>query len=91
MFGAGLPKLILFALVIYVTWKAFNAIVRMGAAQRGAVPPRQAPRAAGPRAAGAARAPMADAVDLVKCPVCSAYVSSASLKSCGRPDCLQTR
>jgi len=86
MLGAGLPKLIVLAIVIYITWKVFGAIVRMGAAQRGAVPPRQAPRRA---AAEAPRAPVADAVDLVKCPVCGSYVSPASTKSCGRPDCLQ--
>jgi hypothetical protein len=86
MFGGAIGKLIVLVVVIYVTWKAFGAIVRLGASQR-----REVPRGK-PGATTAARTggtPSIEAEDLVKCPVCSSYVSTANPRSCGRSDCPQ--
>lgn len=73
--GWSLWKLLILAAVVYYVWNWFR---------RQQVPPQRGDRAAGEAAPPPRRS---QAVDLVKCPKCDAYVTQGSGRGCNRPDC----
>lgn len=83
MFGFSLAKLLFTLAAVIVAWNGFKWYTRMQ--QRRAVGDDGG--TTGRKAApGGAKASI-DAEEMIKCPVCETYVSSAAAVSCGREDC----
>ena len=78
MFGIGLSKLLLVALVIFGVWYGFRWINRMG--QRGE-------KRAKERLREAARAPNEAIADMQRCPSCGDFVVPHLAASCGKDVC----
>ncbi len=82
MFGFSIQKLIVLAAVIAAVWYGFKFIGRLDKARKhDAKLARKAPRDT------AHGGPDADAEEMERCEVCSAYVSARNPASCGRGDC----
>jgi uncharacterized protein len=82
MFGLGLPKLILLALIIAIIWYGYRYLQRIEAVRR-ALRDELMRR----QRATARPAQPVEAEDLVKCATCGAYVPAHHASACGRPDC----
>jgi hypothetical protein len=79
----GLGKFLLLGLILLALWQGVKVFTRVGAF-------RQAVRRAAEQAAAQGQPRNAQAIpaeDLVKCPVCGAFVPAKSATSCGRGDC----
>ena len=81
MFGLGLNKLILLAIIIAIVWYGWKYVDRVNRVRR-AINEEMLRRRGGGKAA-----PELPAEDLIKCTVCGAYVPGVRATSCGRADC----
>ena len=82
MFGFGLQKLIVLALIIGAVWYGFKFYSRLDGA-RGKV--EKAARKAADKVAGAAPGPAAQ--DMERCETCGDFVTVGSATACGREAC----
>ncbi len=90
MFGfPSLSKLIVLVGIIAAVWYGFKLVSRLDQARKAeAKLNTKKERRAGPF--GKRRTPPAtadEAEDMVRCPVCEAFVAARSAASCGRDDC----
>jgi hypothetical protein len=83
MFGLGLSKLLLVAILIALVWYGFKYAARVEAIRR-SVREEVARRQAGARPG--VRSPARSVEDLVKCRQCDAFVA-ATATNCGKPGC----
>jgi hypothetical protein len=90
MFGLGINKLLLLAVLILVVWYGFKYAARIEAVKQGlraeALRRRQAGGAAG-AARGDVRSTARPVEDLVKCERCGSYVAAVGAANCGKPQC----
>ncbi len=87
MFGFGLQKLLLLALVVGAVWYGFKFFGRLDGSRRRV---EKAVRAAVDRAAGGRAEPTTaqdTAQDMERCETCGDFVAQASATSCGREAC----
>lgn len=88
MFGFSLTKLLFTAIAIFVVWNGFKWYGRMQ--ENRAVGGGNSPRRAEQKTTAQAPAnggPSSEAEEMIKCPVCETYVSSANAVSCGKDGC----
>ena len=81
MFGFSLTKLLFTVAVIVIIWYGFKWLGRVQDMRE---------KEAKDRLKGGGQARPADAGDaetMIKCPTCGTYLSAASPRSCGKPDC----
>ena len=84
MFGFGLQKILLLALVIGAVWYGFKFFGRLdGAKDRVA----KAARKAADRVTGGAEPADAAAQDMERCETCGDFVAAGSASPCGREAC----
>jgi len=83
MFGFSLTKLLFTAFAIAVVWYGFKWMGRVQEQriQRARAKPSQSPGAASPPPGAE------EAEEMIKCPVCEAYVTARGAVSCGREGC----
>ena len=88
MFGFSLTKLLFTLAAVIVVWNGFKWYNRMqeNRAVDGGDAKRRAENKSAPGAEQKAGA-VGDAEEMIKCPVCETYVSSASAVSCGKDGC----
>jgi len=79
MLGFSLPKLLVLVLIVLAVWYGFKWIGRLDKERRRSV-----------RDGGAAGEPKKAVEDMVKCPVCDAYVPALGATKCDRADCPYT-
>lgn len=84
MFGFGLQKLIVLALIIGAVWYGFKFYSRLDGA-RGKV--EKAARKAADRVAGEPAAPEPAAQDMERCETCGDFVTVGGATACGREAC----
>jgi uncharacterized protein len=74
MFGFGLGKLVVLALIVAAVWYGFKFVGRLDRQRK--------------RKLKEDRKEAADSIDeMEKCPVCGTYVVAGSAADCGRPGC----
>ena len=83
MFGFGIQKLLVLALIIGAVWYGFKFFGHLDGPRRRAM---KAARAAADRVAGG-RAEPAAAQDMERCETCGDFVARGSATSCGREAC----
>lgn len=77
--GWSIWKLLILGIVVYYVWNWFR---------RQQLQARRSAASGGGAASAATTEPRRpEAVDLVKCPKCDAYVTQGSGRGCNRPDC----
>lgn len=77
MFALSFGKLLVLAVVLFGVWTVWRRVDRQPPAARG-------PAARDP----AAPSPVSgDAVELIRCPVCSVFISRHNQRRCDRSDC----
>ena len=82
MFGFGIQKLLLLALVIGAVWYGFKFFGRLDGSRRRV---EKAARAAVDKAAGPRAEPAAQ--DMERCETCGDFVAQGSATACGREAC----
>ncbi len=82
MFGFGLQKLLLLALIIGAVWYGYKFFGRLDSSRRKV---EKAARAAVDRAAASRAEPAAQ--DMERCETCGDFVAQGSASSCGREAC----
>ncbi len=87
MFGFGLQKILLLAVIVGAVWYGFKFFGRLDAAKDRVA--KTARKAADRVAGGGAAAEPADAAaqDMERCETCGDFVAVGSAKSCGREAC----
>jgi hypothetical protein len=88
MFGFSLTKLIFTIVTVFVVWNGFKWYTRMqeNRAVASANKPRRGDQSSSSQATQGDGA-SSDVEEMVKCPVCETYVSSAGAVSCGKNGC----
>ena len=89
MFGFGLQKLLLLAVIVGAVWYGFKFFGRLDATKDRVA---KAARKTADKVAGGAAEP-SDAVsqDMERCETCGDFVAAGSAKSCGREACPYTK
>ena len=82
MFGFGIQKLLLLALVIGAVWYGFKFFGRLDGSRRRV---EKAARAAVDKAVGSRAEPAAQ--DMERCETCGDFVAQGSATACGREAC----
>ena len=89
MFGFGLQKILLLALVVGAVWYGFKFFGRLDASKDRLA--KTARKVADKVAGGGAEPAAAAAQDMERCETCGDFVAVGSAKSCGREACPYTK
>lgn len=86
MFGFSLQKLLLLAALVGAVWYGFKLVSRL---QEGRQLDQSAKvqRRPAKRGGDGGKADRKEAEEMVRCPVCDAFVAARAQSSCGRSDC----
>ena len=84
MFGFGLQKLLLLALLVGAVWYGFKYVGRFDAARKRVA---KAARKAAEKATIKTAEPEPEAQDMERCATCGDYVAVTVASSCGREAC----
>lgn len=76
MFALSFGKILVLGIVLFAIWTVLRRVDRP-----------QSPRVKDPTPGMAPGATQANAVDLIRCPVCSVFVSGHNHRRCDRGDC----
>jgi uncharacterized protein len=85
MFGFSLQKLLVLLMVVGAVWYGFKFISRLQQARDSEGEPRSRVRGRKPPASEPSAS--AGVEDMVRCPICDAFVAARSTSPCGRDDC----
>jgi uncharacterized protein len=85
MFGFSLQKLLLLLLIVGAVWYGFKFVNRLQQARDSEGKSRSRVRGGKPPASEPSTA--AEVEDMVRCPICDAFVAARSTSHCGRDDC----
>ena len=86
MFGFSLQKILLLMAILGAVWYGFKMVARLQERQLERTA-KKAPSKSKTKRDQAAQAKAMDAEEMVRCPVCDAYVAARVSTDCGRGDC----